>query len=117
MGTESYGITRKRPAPIWIFGSLYRRVKEGLKKPAPLHVVRGQHGPASGRQEIGHLADARKLPNQRSVEPSIHGFLVEDLERLGGGKGFPVRTIVDQSIIDVRHLQNARFEWDFSPIQ
>src|SRR5215467_11743642 len=83
----------------------------------PLRVVGGQHGPAPYRQVIAHLADVRKLPNQGSIKPTVHGFLVEDSERFIRGQRFPVGPVVIQCIVDVRNLQNARLQRDLLAIQ
>src|SRR5215467_848476 len=75
---------------------------------ARLSVVGSQHGLAPGRQEIPHLADLREPPNERSIHPPLQRLLAQNFQRFLRGKGFSVRAVVDQRIINIRHLQDAR---------
>ena len=81
------------------------------------NVVGSQHGSASYREGIARWADPQKLPHQRSIDPSIQGFLAENFERFVGGQSFPVGAVIYQRVVHIGNLQNARFQGDFLAVE
>src|SRR6516225_8716379 len=90
--------------------------EKAAKQQLPLSVERGPGAPPYGETITGP-PHPRDLRDKCSVQPSIRGFLTEDLQCFLGSKRLPVRPVARQCVINVRHLQNARLQRDFLPIQ
>src|SRR6266446_168716 len=76
----------------------------------PLRVVGGQHRSSPHGEVFVVSADLGELPHHGRIEPAVLGFGIESLQGFFGRESSPVRAIGSQCIVDVRDLQNSRFQ-------
>lgn len=65
------------------------------RPPAPLGVIRSQHGAAPCGKALACFAESPEFPNQRWVEPSHRGFVVKNLQCFLRAKSCAVRPVFD----------------------
>src|SRR6267378_3392693 len=76
----------------------------------PLRIVGGQHRSLPHGEVLVLSAHLRKLQYHGSIEPAFFSFAEKNLQRFLRRESSPVRTMGSQCIVNVRDLQNSRFQ-------
>src|SRR5215469_719778 len=88
-----------------------------LRLPALLGVVRGEHRAAVDGKRAARLADAEEFPDQYGVEPAQRCFPAKNFQRFLRTERRTIRTVLDERVIHVGNLEDARLERDLFSAQ
>src|SRR5713226_9919890 len=87
-----------------------RTLREKELRRGHLSIVGGRHRSSPHGGAFAVSTDLRELQNHGCIEPANAGFGEECLQGLFGRQSAPVGTVGSKCIVDVRDLQNSRFQ-------
>jgi D-isomer specific 2-hydroxyacid dehydrogenase, NAD binding domain len=92
------------------------RIRSCVRDP----IVRSQHRFAARSPALVRFAELREFIYQRTVNPTLHYFLLQDLQRFVAAQRRSVRTVGNQRVISVSNLAAAALDvfWEepISPV-